>query len=145
MASSNMVKYLRISTYIRKPFLIYDFAPDPIRISSHMRAILFSFLSVFTVLRSSPPIDSQVSFLERNKVHSIGEAQGSVILPVFWLQSQTSGLRNTFGNRGASMYILFRWIVINISSLTNIDIEYIFIVSSFVFKSIKRGETKQFL
>jgi hypothetical protein len=25
-----MVKYLRISSYIRKPFLIYDFAPDPI-------------------------------------------------------------------------------------------------------------------
>jgi hypothetical protein len=28
--SSYMVKYLRISSYIRKPFLIYDFAPDPI-------------------------------------------------------------------------------------------------------------------
>jgi hypothetical protein len=24
-----MVKYLHISSYIRKPFLIYDFAPDP--------------------------------------------------------------------------------------------------------------------
>jgi hypothetical protein len=23
-----MTKYLRISSYIRKPFLIYDFAPD---------------------------------------------------------------------------------------------------------------------
>jgi hypothetical protein len=29
-ASSYMVKYLRISSYIRKPFLIYDFATDPI-------------------------------------------------------------------------------------------------------------------
>ncbi len=32
--------------YIRKPFLIYDFAPDPIWISLHMRKILFPFLSV---------------------------------------------------------------------------------------------------
>ncbi len=45
-ASSFMVKYLRISSYIRKPFLIYDFAPDPIWISLYMRKILFSFLSV---------------------------------------------------------------------------------------------------
>jgi hypothetical protein len=30
MASSYMVKYLRISSYIRKPFLTYDFATDPI-------------------------------------------------------------------------------------------------------------------
>jgi hypothetical protein len=29
-ASSYMGKYLRISSHIRKPFLIYDFAPDPI-------------------------------------------------------------------------------------------------------------------
>ncbi len=29
-ASSKMVKYLLISSYIRKPFLIYDFTPDPI-------------------------------------------------------------------------------------------------------------------
>jgi ankyrin repeat protein len=29
-ASSYMVKYLRISSYIRKTFLIYDFATDPI-------------------------------------------------------------------------------------------------------------------
>ncbi len=42
-----MVKYLRISLYIRKPFLIYDFAPDPIWISLYMRKSLFSFLSVY--------------------------------------------------------------------------------------------------
>ncbi len=42
-ASSFMVKYLCISSYIRKPFLIYDFAPDPIWISLYMRKILFSF------------------------------------------------------------------------------------------------------
>ncbi len=46
-ASSYMVKYLRISSHIRKPFRIYDFAPDPILwISLYMRKILFSFLSV---------------------------------------------------------------------------------------------------
>ncbi len=32
-ASSYMVKYLRISTYIREVFLIYDFATDHIYIS----------------------------------------------------------------------------------------------------------------
>jgi hypothetical protein len=46
LLSSYMVKYLRISSYIRKPFLLYDFAPVPIQISLYMRKILFSFLSV---------------------------------------------------------------------------------------------------
>ncbi len=45
-ASSYMVKYLRISSYIRKPFLLYDFATAPIWISYYMRNISFSFLSV---------------------------------------------------------------------------------------------------
>ncbi len=45
-SSSYMVKNLRISSYIRKPFLIYDFATDPIWISLYMRKIFFSFLSV---------------------------------------------------------------------------------------------------
>jgi hypothetical protein len=34
-----MVKYLRISSYIRKPFLISGFATDPIRISLFRRTI----------------------------------------------------------------------------------------------------------
>ncbi len=42
-ASSYKVKYLRISSYIRKPFLIYDFATDPIWISLYMRKISFLF------------------------------------------------------------------------------------------------------
>jgi hypothetical protein len=46
-ASSYIVKYLRISSYIRKPFLIYDFATASIWISLYMRKILFSFLSVW--------------------------------------------------------------------------------------------------
>ncbi len=45
-ASSYMGKNLPISSYIRNPFLIYDFAPDPIWFSLYMRKILFSFLSV---------------------------------------------------------------------------------------------------
>jgi hypothetical protein len=47
-----MAKYLRISLYIRKPFLIYDFATDPILISLYMRKISFSFLSVYA--RANP-------------------------------------------------------------------------------------------
>jgi hypothetical protein len=34
-----MGKYLRISSYIRKPFLIYDFATAPLLISLYMRKI----------------------------------------------------------------------------------------------------------
>ncbi len=46
-ASPYMTKYLPIfSSYITKPFLIYDFAPNPVWISLHMRKILFYFLSV---------------------------------------------------------------------------------------------------
>jgi hypothetical protein len=37
-----MEKNLRISSYIRKPFLIYEFAPIPSEISLFMRKILFS-------------------------------------------------------------------------------------------------------
>ncbi len=42
--SSYMGKYLRISSYIRKPFLIYDFATAPLWISLYMRKIWFFFL-----------------------------------------------------------------------------------------------------
>jgi hypothetical protein len=31
-ASSDVTKYSRISSYIRKPFAIYDFAPDPFQV-----------------------------------------------------------------------------------------------------------------
>jgi hypothetical protein len=41
--SSYMTKSWRIFSYIRKPFLIYDFALDPIWISLYMRKNLFSF------------------------------------------------------------------------------------------------------
>jgi hypothetical protein len=42
-ASSYMGKYLRISSYIRKAFLIKDFATAPLWISLCLRKILFSF------------------------------------------------------------------------------------------------------
>ena len=45
-ASSYLGKYFRISSYIRKPFLIYDFATAPLWISLYMRKIWFTFLSV---------------------------------------------------------------------------------------------------
>ncbi len=38
-AFSFMVKYLRISSHNRKPFIIYDFESDPIWISLYMRKI----------------------------------------------------------------------------------------------------------
>jgi hypothetical protein len=41
--SSYIGKILRISSYIRKAFLIYDFAPDPIWISLYMRKFFFHF------------------------------------------------------------------------------------------------------
>ncbi len=47
-----MVKYLRISSYIRKPFLIYDFATDPILISLYMMENFGFFLSVYA--RANP-------------------------------------------------------------------------------------------
>jgi hypothetical protein len=42
-ASSYVVKYLHISSYIRKAFLIYDFATDHIWISLYMKKISFFF------------------------------------------------------------------------------------------------------
>ncbi len=47
-ASSYMTKYLHIFSYIRKFFLIYDFATAPIWISLYMRKILFSFYQCIT-------------------------------------------------------------------------------------------------
>ncbi len=43
-ASLYITKYLRISSYIRKPFLIYDLATDPICISKYCRWGKFYFL-----------------------------------------------------------------------------------------------------
>ena len=56
-----MRKYLRISSYIWKPFLIYEFALDPIWIS--VREILFSFLSV-QLKQGSPLFGHSPCFLE---------------------------------------------------------------------------------
>ncbi len=53
-ASSFLVKYLRVSSYYRKLFLINDFATDPIWIFLYMRKISFSFLSVHEAWKGCP-------------------------------------------------------------------------------------------
>jgi hypothetical protein len=54
-----MVKYLRISSYIRKPFLIHDFATTPFWISFFEENFLFFFISLFSfdlkiIIKRSP-------------------------------------------------------------------------------------------
>jgi hypothetical protein len=51
VAKSYMTIYLHFSSYIRKPFLIYDFATAPSRISLYMRKIMISFLPVYNIVR----------------------------------------------------------------------------------------------
>ncbi len=61
--------YLRISSYIRKPFLIYDFATAPIWISlyiQYMRKIFFSF---FIIVETSGEANSYR--LDFKFVHSL--------------------------------------------------------------------------
>ncbi len=45
IASSYVTKYLRITSYIRKPFLVYDFATAPLWISLFMRKIWLNFFT----------------------------------------------------------------------------------------------------
>jgi hypothetical protein len=49
-ASPYMTKYLRISSYIGKPFLIYDFAPDPFWIFFIYEENFISFLAKMPIL-----------------------------------------------------------------------------------------------
>jgi hypothetical protein len=68
-ATSYMGKYLRISSYIRKPFLIYNFATAPLWISLSMRKIWFSFLSVQRLRRYFLHCRylEEISFLQRRR------------------------------------------------------------------------------
>jgi hypothetical protein len=50
-----MVKYLRIFSYIRKSFLIYDFATASFWIILYMRKILIYFLSVYSLAETPQP------------------------------------------------------------------------------------------
>ncbi len=59
-SSSYMGKYLRISSYIKKSFLIYDFATAPLWVYLYMRKILFSYLSVW-----------KLSMLKVRKIHTV--------------------------------------------------------------------------
>ncbi len=69
-ASSYMGKYLCISSYIRKPFLIYDFATAPLWISLYMRKILLSFLSVHSYYTTMTILVNELHFVnpERAKL-----------------------------------------------------------------------------
>ncbi len=68
--------YLRISSNIRQPFLIYDFATAPLWISLYMRKSWFSFLSVYIQSKEATKkrerdgklsmFASRLSFLLRN-------------------------------------------------------------------------------
>ncbi len=65
-ASSYLVKYLCISSYIRKPFLLYDFAIAPLWILLCIKKILFSSLSVHippSVFSGPFPSLAQYSYL----------------------------------------------------------------------------------
>jgi hypothetical protein len=62
---SYMGKYVRISSFIRKPFIIYDFATAPFLISLYVRNIFFSFLSLQQ--KKVGYLDSEESGKPRNK------------------------------------------------------------------------------
>ncbi len=88
MVSSYMGKYLRISSMIRNPFLIYDFPTDPLWNSLYMK-ILFSFLSVYhagsakrkRISSRRPP----ASF-----PHSAPRMDGSTSTSNLWTSTQSS-------------------------------------------------------
>ncbi len=82
-ASSYKWKYLRISSYIRKPFLIYDFATAPLWISPYMRKILFSFLSVHAV---------ENGWEGRSVQYSPVQYKANLSLPLAWIQMNTMDL-----------------------------------------------------
>ncbi len=88
---SYMTKYLRISSCNRKPFLIYDFATDPIWISLFMRKMLVSFLSVWVLIclsfkiRYAPPHP----WCGPTPKRVLQVVTGSIICPV-WRRGWTS-------------------------------------------------------
>jgi hypothetical protein len=78
-ASSYMGKYLRISSYIRKPFLIFDFANAKLWISLYMRKILFSFLSVHTECRENQRVMCSFPTQSFNIVPGVAFVKGAGI------------------------------------------------------------------
>jgi hypothetical protein len=72
-----MGKYLRIFSYIRKPFLIYDFATAPLWISLYMRKIWFFFISVYKLNES---VTACVSVLYTAEVQRRPDQYSSSIL-----------------------------------------------------------------
>ncbi len=66
-----MGKYLRISSYIRKPFLIYAFATAPLWISLYIyeENLIFFFISVLKDEQfNALVIPSQRTYLSRSQV-----------------------------------------------------------------------------
>ncbi len=66
-ASSSLVKYLRISSYTRKPFLIYDFATDPIWIFLYEENFFFFFISVPLAANTGSMLDAIIYLTQREK------------------------------------------------------------------------------
>ncbi len=111
-ASSYMGKYFRLPLYIRKPFLIYDFATAPLWISLYMRKVLLSFLSVHSVCPlvgigtlpiplspASVPLPPEPKGLHSPACEGLGESQCRRLekklctLPTLWFQAYHTGLR----------------------------------------------------
>ncbi len=86
-ASSYMGKYLRISSYIRKPFLIYDFATAPFWISLYMTKILYSFYQCVALRIHSfeHSTDSKRLYLVRRD--NKRKRPKLCLLSSFWLQT----------------------------------------------------------
>ncbi len=87
-----MTKYLRIFSYARQPFLIYDFATAPIWISLYLKKILFYFLSVY-----SPDYDEKDSscpeVLCAEDISESGLLSGwRLLLTVWFMQFSCLGL-----------------------------------------------------
>ncbi len=93
-ASSSMGKYLRISSYIRKLFLIHDFATAPLWISLYMRKIWIYFLSVYLYLLFFLLI---ILCLHPNLSHP----QDSLLQPVPWVSGPAGG--HAPGGRGTRL------------------------------------------
>jgi hypothetical protein len=79
-ASSYMGKYLRVSSYIRKHCLIYDFATAPLWISLYMRKIWLSFFISVTWCRKRVSLFSTSPTIAQNLIDPSIFSQNNVSL-----------------------------------------------------------------
>ncbi len=87
---SDLLIYGENILYIRKPFLIYDFAPDSIWISLYKRKILFSFLSVYSSL--SPPSIVFLCHCMRRWSSWCSPSRGDLLSPKYKMNLLSSSL-----------------------------------------------------